>query len=67
MMDRAERAAPFSGLGFDLRVTREAAQTMQLRSCRPEPKQVAVWPGEVPPRQYGYGLLLFLNQETGGS
>ena len=64
---RVSEFAPFAGLGFKLDAARQAAPMLRLRRIAPEtkePRPVSAY--DVPP-VWGYGLLLRLDRETGGS
>lgn len=65
---RGPEAVPFGGLGFDLSPVRSLVACLRLAPVRAHrvPNVLAAF---TPPQamQYGYGLMLWLNRETGGS
>jgi hypothetical protein len=65
-LQRNRTPTAFSGLGVDLSRTAAAAQVMDLRRLDAGQPRAAP-PGEGPPGAWGFGLMLMLNRETGGS
>lgn len=60
--------APFSGLGFDLgAVALRAGGLRARRAALPRTRPEAPGRPLPPPTAWGYGLMLALGRETGGS
>lgn len=58
---------PFGGLGFDLRLVQAAAEGIRLMPVSVLPGAQTIPETHAAPLPHGYGLLLWLNRETGGS